>query len=66
VIWNVEPRPGLGGRLFKLLGLTKNEPQIPKVVRLRKIKDKAALARFSSRGGRSSTSIGSSHRTARS
>ncbi len=43
VIWNVEPRPGLGGRLFKLLGLTKNEPQVPKIVRMRTIKDKAAF-----------------------
>lgn len=43
VIWNVEPRPGLAGRLFKLLGLTKPEPQVPKVVRLRTIKDKAAF-----------------------
>jgi hypothetical protein len=43
VIWNVDDRPGLGGKLFKLLGLTKHEPQIPTVVRLRTIRDKAAL-----------------------
>jgi hypothetical protein len=43
VIWNVENRPGLKGKLLKLLGITKDEPQIPKVVRMRTVKDKAAL-----------------------
>lgn len=43
VIWNVEHRPGIRGKLWKLFGLTKDEPQIPKVVSMRKVKDKAAL-----------------------
>jgi hypothetical protein len=43
LIWNVDNRPGFGGFLMKLLGFTKSEPQIPAVVSISGIKDKAAL-----------------------
>lgn len=43
LIWNVGHRPGLGGVLYRVFGLTGPEPQIASVVRLRKIKDKPAL-----------------------
>jgi len=43
VIWNVEDRPGFAGWLYAALGFTSSEPQIPKVVELRAIRDKAAL-----------------------
>ncbi|HYQ15256.1 MAG TPA: hypothetical protein VEQ58_05860 [Polyangiaceae bacterium] len=43
LIWNVDNRPGFGGFLFRLMGLTGPDPQIPSVVKLRGIKDKPAL-----------------------
>jgi len=43
LIWNVDNRPGFGGWLYRVLGLTGPQPQIASVVRLRKIKDKPAL-----------------------
>lgn len=45
LIWNVHSTPGFGGFLFRLMGFTKPDPQIPNVVRLRAIKDKPALRR---------------------
>lgn len=42
IIWNVDNRPGFGGWLMKVTGLTKDEPQIPSVVSLG-IDDKPAL-----------------------
>ncbi len=43
LIWNVEDKPGFGGWLFRIMGLTGHEPRIPTVVELREIKDKHAL-----------------------
>lgn len=43
LIWNVDNQPGFGGALFRLLGFTGPEPQIPNIIRLRGIKDKDAL-----------------------
>jgi len=43
LIWNVDNRPGFGGALFRLLGLTGPDPKIPSVIKLRGIKDKQAL-----------------------
>jgi hypothetical protein len=43
LIWNVDHRPGFGGWLYRMFGLTGPEPQIASVVRLSKIKDKPAL-----------------------
>ncbi len=43
LIWNVDNRPGFGGWLMKVAGLTKSEPQIPSVVSITGIKDKPAL-----------------------
>lgn len=43
LIWNVGHRPGLGGFLYRVTGLTGPEPQIASVVRRFKIKDKPAL-----------------------
>jgi hypothetical protein len=43
LIWNVDNRPGFGGALFRMLGLTGPEPRIPSVIRLRAIKDNRAL-----------------------
>jgi hypothetical protein len=43
LIWNLDDRPGLRGRLWKVLGMTGTEPKIPRVVKLRAIKDKAAV-----------------------
>lgn len=39
LIWNVHDRPGLGGWLYRLFHLTGPDPQIAKVIRMRKIKD---------------------------
>lgn len=44
LIWNVDNRPGFGGWLMKLAGMTKHEPQIPTLIALRSIKDKPALS----------------------
>lgn len=43
LIWNVHSTPGFGGFLFRLMGFTKPDPQIPSVMRLGAIKDKPAL-----------------------
>jgi len=43
LIWNLDDRPGFGGRLFRIMGFTGHEPRIPTVVELREIKDKHAL-----------------------
>lgn len=43
LIWNVHNTPGFGGFLFRLMGFTKPDPQIPSVIKLRAIKDKPAL-----------------------
>jgi hypothetical protein len=43
LIWNLDDRPGLGGWIMKTLGFTGDEPKIPPVVKMRKVKDKAAL-----------------------
>lgn len=43
LIWNVHDRPGFGGWVFSVLGLTGAEPRIPTIVELRAIKDKDAL-----------------------
>lgn len=44
LIFNVPNRSGLGGWLFKLMGITGEEPHMPGVVRMREVKDKPALA----------------------
>lgn len=44
LIWNVHNRPGLSGWLYRALHLTGPEPQIAKVIRLRKIKDRRAVS----------------------
>lgn len=43
LIWNLDDRPGLGGWIMKKLGFTGEEPKIPPLVKMRTIKDKAAL-----------------------
>jgi len=43
LIWNVDNRPGFGGWLFRMMGLTGPDPLIPSVIKLRAIKDKPAL-----------------------
>jgi hypothetical protein len=43
LIWNVGNRLGFGGWLYRVLGLTGPEPQIPSVVRFGAIKDKPAF-----------------------
>lgn len=44
LIFNVPNRAGFGGWLFKLMGITGDEPHMPGVVRMREVKDKPALA----------------------
>ena len=43
LIWNLEHLPGVGGWLFRVMGLSCGKPCIPAVVELREIKDKKAL-----------------------
>jgi len=43
LIWNVHGRAGFGGFVFRLMGFTKPDPQIPSIIKLRAIKDKPAL-----------------------
>jgi hypothetical protein len=43
LIWNVGDRPGFGGWIYKMLGMTGSDPKIPKVVELKAIRDKAAV-----------------------
>jgi hypothetical protein len=45
LIWNVHSTPGFGGFLFRLMGFTKPDPQIPNIIKLRAIKDQPALRR---------------------
>ena len=44
LIFNVANKPGFGGWMMKLLGVTGTEPHMPGVVRMREVKDKPALA----------------------
>jgi hypothetical protein len=43
LIFNLANRPGVTGWLFKKLGMTGDEPHIPPVIKLRQVKDEAAL-----------------------
>ena len=43
IIFNLSNRPGLGGRLFKAVGLTGDQPGIPLPNKLRQVKDRGAL-----------------------
>jgi len=43
LIWNVDNRPGFGGWLMKLAGMTGTEPRIPPITALVDIKDKQVL-----------------------
>lgn len=43
LIWNVDHRPGFGGWLMRLTGMTSEEPRIPPLTSLLGIKDKPAL-----------------------
>jgi hypothetical protein len=43
LIWNMRSRPGFAGWLFKVLGMTGNEPRIPFVVERREVKDRSLL-----------------------
>lgn len=43
LIWNVDSRPGFGGWLMKVAGMTGAEPRIPPITALLDIKDKPAL-----------------------
>lgn len=43
LIWNVDDRPGFGGWLMKVAGMTGDEPRIPPITGLLGIKDKLAL-----------------------
>ena len=45
LIFNVPDKPGFGGWLMGVLGMTGDEPHMPGVIRMREVKDKAALAR---------------------
>jgi hypothetical protein len=43
LIWNIDERPGFGGWLMKVAGMTGHEPIIPPLISLTDIKDKPAL-----------------------
>jgi hypothetical protein len=43
LIWNIDNRPGFGGWLMRMAGLTAPEPKIPALIALRSIKDRPAL-----------------------
>jgi hypothetical protein len=43
LIFDLTNRPGISGWLFKAIGMTGDEPHIPSVIKLRKIKNKSAL-----------------------
>jgi len=45
LIFNLANRPGFIGWLFKTIGMTGQEPHIPAPIRMREVKDKAAVAR---------------------
>ena len=44
LIFNLANRPGFVGWLFKTIGMTGDEPHIPAPIRMREVKDKAAVA----------------------
>jgi len=44
LIFNLADRPGFIGWLFKTIGMTGQEPHIPAPIRMREVKDKAAVA----------------------
>lgn len=44
LVFNVPSKPGFGGWLFDLMGMTGREPHVPGVVKMRDVKDPAALA----------------------
>lgn len=43
LIFNLADRPGFSGWLFKAIGMTGDEPHMPPVIKLRQVKDEAAL-----------------------
>jgi hypothetical protein len=43
LIWNIDNRPGFGGWLMKVSGMTSKEPKIPGLIAMKDIKDKPAL-----------------------
>jgi hypothetical protein len=43
LIFNLANRPGFSGWLFKAIGMTGDEPHLPPVIKLRQVKDEAAL-----------------------
>jgi hypothetical protein len=43
LIFDLANRPGLSGWLFKAIGMTGDQPHVPPVVKMRQVKDKAAL-----------------------
>lgn len=43
LIFNLANRPGLGGWLWKTIGMTGDDPHIPPVIKMREVEDKAAL-----------------------
>ncbi len=45
LIWNVDHRPGFGGWLMKVTGITSDAPQIPAIPKLLGFKDQPALRR---------------------
>ncbi|RYZ05586.1 MAG: hypothetical protein EOO73_19010 [Myxococcales bacterium] len=45
LIWNVDHRPGFGGWLMKVTGLTSDGPQIPAIPKMLGFKDQPALRR---------------------
>ena len=45
LIWNVDHRPGFGGWLMKVTGMTSDKPQIPAIPKLLGFKDQPALRR---------------------
>ncbi len=44
LVFNVPNRPGFGGWLFKVMGMTGEEPHVPGVIKMREVKDTAALS----------------------
>jgi hypothetical protein len=43
LIFNLANRPGVTGWLFKVLGMTGDEPHIPPIIKRREVKDERAL-----------------------
>ena len=44
LVFNVPNRPGFGGWLFEIMGMTGKEPHVPGVIKMREVKDPAALS----------------------